>query len=129
MTPNHDQLYEVYELYLSRRKPGDPYWTFSGWLQHARLSTRLPADEGRIRPHCMGAEFPPRLPVNPDLGPMQRKCLAGPLLTARQVVSKLTGVPDEALVTLNSTVQQAGFEKQKAEASRLRNSDLLTTRW
>jgi hypothetical protein len=58
MTPNHDQLYEVYELYLSRRKPGDPFWTFSGWLQHAGLNEKFSAEEVPIRAHCMGAEFP-----------------------------------------------------------------------
>ncbi len=37
MTTNFDETYAAYERYVSNRKPGDPFFTFSGWLQHGRI--------------------------------------------------------------------------------------------
>ena len=33
MTPNFDETYAAYERYVANRKPGEPFFTFSGWLQ------------------------------------------------------------------------------------------------
>lgn len=132
MTPNHDTLYAVYELYLSNRKPSDPMWTFSGWLQHAGLSERFPAEEYVAnKAHSIPGSFEqptiPRREVEVligggrsrhplALGPIQRKCLAGPNESFRQTVARVFGVPEHLLGRASNRIQQNAFELDKADA-------------
>lgn len=64
VTPAFDALYDAYELYLVNRLPGDPFFTFSGWLQNPTWFEKELKAYQQL--------------VNTPLGPMQMKCMAGP---------------------------------------------------